>query len=59
MAHFNFQQDPLTTNATQSSLMLISSIVSASINNSFVNNLNNPVVVTLRHKKLEQVKNEC
>ncbi|CAK6964668.1 adhesion G-protein coupled receptor G4 [Scomber scombrus] len=47
-------QDPLTTNATHSSLTLISSIVSASINDSFVNNLKDPVVVTLRHQKLKQ-----
>ncbi|XP_053179621.1 adhesion G-protein coupled receptor G4 [Scomber japonicus] len=51
---FTFQQDPLATNATHCSLTLISSIVSASINDSFVNNLKDPVVVTLRHRKLKQ-----
>ncbi|KAM7417411.1 hypothetical protein PAMA_017186 [Pampus argenteus] len=44
-------QDPLTTNATHSSWTLNSYIVSASINNSYVSNLKEPVVVTLRHKK--------
>ncbi|XP_049899008.1 adhesion G-protein coupled receptor G4 isoform X2 [Epinephelus moara] len=47
-------QDPHTTNATHSGLMLNSYIVSASINNSTVNNLKDRVVVTFRHKKLKQ-----
>lgn len=51
------QQDPLTTNATYSSWTLNSYIVSASINNSQVSNLKDPVVVTLQHQKPKQVRN--
>ncbi|KAM7389251.1 hypothetical protein PAMP_023241 [Pampus punctatissimus] len=47
-------KDPLTTNATHSSWTLNSYIVSASINNSYVSNLKDPVVVTLRHQKPKQ-----
>ncbi|XP_030251405.1 adhesion G-protein coupled receptor G4 isoform X2 [Sparus aurata] len=47
-------QDPLTTNATYSSWTLNSYIVSASINNSQVSNLKDPVVVTLQHQKPKQ-----
>ncbi|XP_072251383.1 adhesion G-protein coupled receptor G6 [Leuresthes tenuis] len=47
-------KDPDITNATQSSLTLNSYIVSASINNSHVINLEDRVVVTLRHKNPKQ-----
>ncbi|KAM9356679.1 adhesion G-protein coupled receptor G6 [Symphorus nematophorus] len=47
-------EDPITSNATQSSLRLNSHIVSASINNSHVINLKDRVVVTLRHQTPKQ-----
>ncbi|XP_067455735.1 adhesion G-protein coupled receptor G6 [Thunnus thynnus] len=47
-------QDPLTTTAIHSSWILNSYIVSASINDSYVNNLKDPVVVTHRHKNPKQ-----
>eukprot|EP00064_Thunnus_orientalis_P005359 superscaffoldBa00000519_g5373 len=47
-------KDPLTTTAIHSSWILNSYIVSASINDSYVNNLKDPVVVTHRHKNPKQ-----
>ncbi|KAM4555690.1 adhesion G-protein coupled receptor G2 [Odontesthes bonariensis] len=47
-------KDPNITNVTQSSLTLNSYIVSASINNSRVINLEDRVVVTLKHKNPKQ-----
>ncbi|KAG7518985.1 adhesion G-protein coupled receptor G4-like isoform X1 [Solea senegalensis] len=47
-------QDPHITNVTQSSCTLNSYIVSASINNSHVIDLSNPVLVTLRNNKPKQ-----
>ncbi|KAM3612761.1 uncharacterized protein V6R79_014067 [Siganus canaliculatus] len=47
-------QDPISTNATQSSWTLNSHIVSASINNSHVSNLKDLVVVNLKHLSPKQ-----
>ncbi|XP_055368222.1 adhesion G-protein coupled receptor G4 [Betta splendens] len=44
-------QDPDTTDSTQGNWTLNSYIISASINNSIVRDLTDPVVVTLRHQR--------
>ncbi|KAL6117451.1 adgrg4 [Pungitius sinensis] len=47
-------QDPNITNSTQSSWTLNSFVVSASINNSRISNLKDPVVVCLSHRTIKQ-----
>nr|XP_040029884.1 adhesion G-protein coupled receptor G4 [Gasterosteus aculeatus aculeatus] len=51
-------QDPNMTNSTQSSWTLNSFVVSASINNSRISNLKEPVVVCLRHQTIKQPEDE-
>lgn len=51
----NFPQDPRTANTTHSTLTLNSCVVSASVNDSHVNNLEDKVLVTFSHRAPAQV----